>query len=86
MWNRKMRDVRIPPLGMSTVEVDVVECRVAPGAQVQKGSVLVVIESEKAVVEIPTEHDGTVVEVLVKPGDTAKVGDVICRLQERALS
>ena len=77
-----MIDIRIPPLGMSTVEVDILECRVKKGDTVTMGSVLIVVETEKAVLEIESEEDGTIVELMVEPGQKAKVGDIICRIQE----
>ena len=69
-------------MGMSTVEVDVVEVRVSPGQEVAAGDVLVEIESEKANFEIEAEVGGTVTDVLVQQGDVKEVGDVIARIEE----
>jgi pyruvate/2-oxoglutarate dehydrogenase complex dihydrolipoamide acyltransferase (E2) component len=74
-------DVRIPKMGMSTVEVDVIRVHVTPGQRVAKGEVVVEVESEKANYEIEAEADGTVVEVLVLEGEEAKVGDVVVRIE-----
>ena len=50
-----MTDVKIPKLGMSTVEVDVAKWLVGVGARVAVGTPLVEIETEKATVEVEAE-------------------------------
>jgi pyruvate/2-oxoglutarate dehydrogenase complex dihydrolipoamide acyltransferase (E2) component len=74
-------DVQIPKMGMSTVEVDVVAVRVAPGDRVEPGTIVVEVESEKANYEIEAGTAGTVAEVLVAEGDEANVGDVVVRIE-----
>lgn len=76
-----MIDVQIPKMGMSTVEVDVVAVRVAPGDRVEPGTIVVEVESEKANYEIEAGTAGTVAEVLVAEGDEANVGDVVVRIE-----
>jgi pyruvate/2-oxoglutarate dehydrogenase complex dihydrolipoamide acyltransferase (E2) component len=77
-----MKDVHIPKMGMSTVEVDVLRVLVSPGQRVAAGDVLVEVESEKANYEIPADVGGLVTEVLVKEGDVKEVGDVFARIEE----
>jgi pyruvate dehydrogenase E2 component (dihydrolipoyllysine-residue acetyltransferase) len=79
-----MKDVHIPKMGMSTVEVDVLRVLVSPGQRVAAGDVLVEVESEKANYEIPADVGGLVTEVLVKEGDVREVGDVFARIEEDA--
>jgi 2-oxoglutarate dehydrogenase E2 component (dihydrolipoamide succinyltransferase) len=79
-----VKDVHIPKMGMSTVEVDVLRVLVSAGERVGAGDVLVEVESEKANYEIEAEVGGTVTEVLVKEGDVKEVGDVIARIEEEA--
>ena len=76
-----MIDVQIPKMGMSTVEVDIVAVKVAPGDRVAADSIVVEVESEKANFEIEAGTAGIVKEVLVQEGDEAKVGDVVVRLE-----
>jgi pyruvate/2-oxoglutarate dehydrogenase complex dihydrolipoamide acyltransferase (E2) component len=73
-------DVRIPKMGMSTVEVEIVAVLVSVGDTVEPSTILVEVESEKANFEIEAGHSGIVREVLVVEGDEATVGDVIVRL------
>ncbi|MBA2476198.1 MAG: biotin attachment protein [Actinobacteria bacterium] len=75
-----MIDVRIPKMGMSTVEVDIVRVLVAPGQRVSAGDIVVEVESEKANYEVEAGAAGTVAEVLVSEGEEARVGDVVVRL------
>jgi pyruvate dehydrogenase E2 component (dihydrolipoamide acetyltransferase) len=76
-----MIDVHIPKAGMSTVEVDVVAVRVAPGDVVEPSTILLEVESEKATFEVEAGLAGTVREILVREGDEARVGDVIARIE-----
>jgi pyruvate dehydrogenase E2 component (dihydrolipoamide acetyltransferase) len=76
-----MIDVQIPKMGMSTVEVDIVAVKVAPGDRVAADSIVVEVQSEKANFEIEAGTAGIVKEVLVQEGDEAKVGDVVVRLE-----
>src|SRR5689334_8432252 len=50
---------------------------VAPGATVNAGQSVMELETDKAVVEVPSSVSGTVQEIRVKEGDKIKVGQVI---------
>ena len=76
-----MIDVQIPKMGMSTVEVDIVAVHVAPGDRVERDSIIVEVQSEKANYEVEAGTAGIVKEVLVREGEEAKVGDVVVRLE-----
>lgn len=76
------REIRIPKLGMSTVDVDIVEWLVAPGDTVSQGTPLLIVETEKVDTEIASEVDGRVVELLVDEGTTVEVGTIICLIEE----
>lgn len=77
-----MIEIRVPKMGMSTVEVDIVAVSAKPGDRVAAGQILGQIEAEKANVEIEAEADGVVTEVLTAEGESRQVGDVLFRLQE----
>ena len=77
-----MTDVYIPKMGMSTVEVDIVELRVSVGSEVAPGDPLVEIEGDKATYTITCEVAGVVTEVLVEEGGVSRVGDVVIRIEE----
>src|SRR5580692_8396057 len=50
---------------------------VEPGAKVDAGQSVMELETDKAVVEVPSSVSGTVQEIRVKQGDKIKVGQVI---------
>ena len=54
---------------------------IAPGAKVSEGQPVMELETEKAVVEVPSSVTGIVNEVKVKEGEKIKVGQLIFTLQ-----
>jgi pyruvate/2-oxoglutarate dehydrogenase complex dihydrolipoamide acyltransferase (E2) component len=76
--------VKIPKMGQATVEVDVIAWHVSVGDTVVPGTVLAEIESEKTTIELESEIDGTVEEILVGEGEETHVGAVICRIAPTA--
>jgi pyruvate dehydrogenase E2 component (dihydrolipoamide acetyltransferase) len=72
-------EIKLPALSESITEGVVSEVRVKPGDTLKPGDTVVVVEAEKAAVEVPAEAGGKVTEVLVKKGDTVKVGQVLAR-------
>ncbi|MEW6227320.1 MAG: biotin/lipoyl-containing protein [Bacillota bacterium] len=77
-----MVEVRIPKMGMATVEVDVVKWYVGVGSVVRKGSPLVELESEKTTMIVEAQTAGIVTQVLIPEGATANAGDVLCRIRQ----
>jgi pyruvate/2-oxoglutarate dehydrogenase complex dihydrolipoamide acyltransferase (E2) component len=75
-----MIDVHIPKMGMSTIEVDIVNVAVAVGDRVAADSVIVEVEGDKAQVDVEAGAAGVVAEVLVATGDEREVGDVVARI------
>ncbi len=69
-----VRQFLLPDLGEGLTEAEIVAWHVAAGDEVALNQVLVDVESEKAVVELPSPYAGTVVEVLAGEGDTVGVG------------
>jgi pyruvate dehydrogenase E2 component (dihydrolipoamide acetyltransferase) len=71
------RELLMPKLGLTMTEGALVEWMVAAGQPFSKGQSLFVIESEKAAIEVPAEHDGVLLESTAQPGQTLPVGEVI---------
>jgi pyruvate dehydrogenase E2 component (dihydrolipoamide acetyltransferase) len=69
-----VRSFPLPDLGEGLTEAEVVAWHVAPGDAVALNQVLVEVETEKAVVELPSPFAGTVVELFAAAGDTVEVG------------
>jgi len=73
-------EVRIPDVG-DAEEVEVIEISVAEGDEIPLGAVLVVIESEKASMELPAEVAGKIVGISVAVGDIVNEGDLVVTLE-----
>ena len=72
-----MIEFKLPELGENIEQGDLVRLMVAPGANVSAGQAVMELETDKAVVEVPSSVSGTVQEIRVKEGDKIKVGQVI---------
>src|SRR5258706_2975125 len=70
-------EFKLPELGENIEQGDLVRLMVAPGATVSEGQSVMELETDKAVVEVPSSVTGTVQEIRVKEGDKIKVGQVI---------
>jgi len=73
-------DIQVPDIG-DFDEVGVIEVLVKPGDTVKAEQSLLTVESDKASMEIPSSHAGTVKEVKVALGDKVKQGSVIVVLE-----
>ena len=74
--------VRMPEVLANVTEAAIQGWLVAVGDSVTTDTPLAEIETEKAMVEFNSEHDGTVAELLVPAGETVEVGDPIAILRE----
>ena len=70
-------EFKLPALGENIEQGDLVRLMVAPGATVSEGQAVMELETDKAVVEVPSSVSGTIKEILVKEGDKIKVGQVV---------
>ena len=67
----------LPELGEGIDSVEVTDILVKKGDQVKPEDVLLVVESEKASMEIPSEKSGKISTILINKGDSVKPGDTI---------
>ena len=72
-----MIEFKLPALGENIEQGDLVRLMIAPGATVSEGQAVMELETDKAVVEVPSSISGTVDKIMVKEGDKIKVGQVI---------
>jgi pyruvate dehydrogenase E2 component (dihydrolipoamide acetyltransferase) len=73
------RTFELPDLGEGIHEGEIIEVLVSVGDQVEEGDDILVVETDKASVEIPSPYTGEVTGIEVKPGDMVRVGDTIMR-------
>jgi pyruvate dehydrogenase E2 component (dihydrolipoamide acetyltransferase) len=72
-----LTEFKLPELGENVHQGDLVRLMIAPGATVSEGQPVMELETDKAVVEVPSSVAGTVKDVLVKQGERIAVGQVI---------
>jgi pyruvate/2-oxoglutarate dehydrogenase complex dihydrolipoamide acyltransferase (E2) component len=77
-----MIEVRVPKVGMSTVEVEIDQVLVIPGQRVEPASVIAAVAADKVDFEVEAGVAGVIDEVLVGEGSVAEVGEVIARIRE----
>lgn len=73
-------EVKVPDIG-DFKSVDVIEVLVKAGDKVQKEDALITLESDKASMDIPSPHVGTIQEILIKVSDKASEGSLICKME-----
>ena len=77
------QEIRLPDIG-DFEDVDVAEILVAVGDPVAAEASLIVLESDKATMEIPSPSAGTIVEIKVAVGDKVSQGALIAVLEASA--
>ncbi len=73
-------EVTLPDIG-DFEQVDVIEILVSPGDRVEAEESIITLESDKATMDIPSPHTGTVKQLLVKVGDKISMGGAILKLE-----
>jgi pyruvate dehydrogenase E2 component (dihydrolipoamide acetyltransferase) len=74
-----IKEIHVPDIG-DFKGVDIIEVLVAAGDAVEVDSPLILLESDKATLEVPSPLAGTIREVRVKVGDKVSQGDLILYL------
>lgn len=75
-------EFKLPELGENIDSAEVTKVLVAVGDTIEKDQIVLEIETDKATVEVPSELNGVVKEVLVKDGETTKIGSVLFMIDE----
>ena len=76
----EMVEVKVPDMG-DFEDVEIIEVLVSVGDVVTEEDSLITVETDKATMEIPSSHSGTVKEVKVKVGDTISKGGLVVVLE-----
>ena len=79
------REVMVPDIGGAEA-VDVIEISVAVGDDVAEGDSLIVLESDKASMDVPAPAAGKVLSIALKEGDKVSEGDLILTLASEGAS
>ncbi|MCY7296487.1 dihydrolipoamide acetyltransferase family protein [Alteromonas sp. a30] len=73
--------IKMPSLGEDVSHGAVVDIRVTLGGKVKSGDILLEVETDKVVVEVPADTDGEVIDILVSEGDKVSQGVEILHLK-----
>ncbi len=73
-------DVAVPDIGEDG-EVDVIDVLVAVGDVIEAEDGLITLETDKATMDVPSTHAGTVKEVFISNGDKVKQGTLVIKLE-----
>ncbi|WP_347331928.1 pyruvate dehydrogenase complex dihydrolipoyllysine-residue acetyltransferase [Marinimicrobium locisalis] len=73
-------DIPVPDIGGSE-GVEVIEICVKSGDEVSEGDSLIVLETDKASMEIPSPQGGTISSIALKEGDKVSQGDLIGKMK-----
>jgi pyruvate dehydrogenase E2 component (dihydrolipoamide acetyltransferase) len=73
-------DIAVPDIGEDG-EVDVIEVLVSVGDTIEEEDGLITLETDKATMDVPSTHAGTVKEVFITAGDKVKEGSLVIKLE-----
>lgn len=75
-------EVFMPALSSTMTEGKIVSWEKSPGDKVEKGETVVVVESDKADMDVESFYEGYLAHIIVQAGETAPVGAAIALLAE----
>jgi pyruvate dehydrogenase E2 component (dihydrolipoamide acetyltransferase) len=79
--SKTLKDIILPDLGEGIDGAEVSEISISIGDTVKEGDTVVVLESDKASMEIPSDYDGLIKEVLIASGDEVHIGQVLFKIE-----
>jgi pyruvate dehydrogenase E2 component (dihydrolipoamide acetyltransferase) len=77
-----IREVFMPALSSTMTEGKIVSWQKSPGEKVEKGEIVVVVESDKADMDVETFYGGFLATIVVQAGESAPVGSAIAYVAE----
>ena len=77
-----IREVFMPALSSTMTEGKIVSWVKAPGDKVEKGETVVIVESDKADMDVESFYEGYLAAIVVEAGEEAPVGNAIALLAE----
>ncbi len=80
VFSRMPLDFKFPDVGEGTTEGTLVKWLVSEGSPIKADQPIAEIETDKAVVEIPSPKTGVILKLYGKPGEVIKVGNVLATI------
>jgi pyruvate dehydrogenase E2 component (dihydrolipoamide acetyltransferase) len=78
------KEFKLPDLGEGLTEAEIVQVLVGEGDEVKEDQPILLVETEKAQVELPSPFGGRVAKIHVRAGERVKVGSVLVSFDIRA--
>jgi len=78
----KLIEFKLPDIGEGIAEAEIVEWLVKEGDAVKSDQMIVKVETDKAVADLPSPVSGTILKINFSKGDTVNVGAVLCVIGE----
>ena len=79
-----IQEVKVPQLSESVAEATLLEWKKKPGDAVKADEILIEIETDKVVLEVPAPASGVLTEILRTDGSTVASGELIARVDTEA--
>ena len=76
-----IKEIKLPDLGEGIDTAEVSEIKVSKGDSIKSDETIIVLESDKASMEIPSEVSGKVSKISVKVGDEIKTGQILIAVE-----
>ena len=76
-----IKEIVLPDLGEGIESATISEVPLSVGEHVKKDDVLLVLESDKASMEIPSDYDGKIIEVLIEEGKDVATGEPLFKIE-----
>src|SRR5580704_2825254 len=77
-------EFKLPLISEGVETADIAAVHVHEGDVIQAGQIVLEVETEKAVAEIPAPQAGRIERILVKQGQTVKIGQPLLMIDESA--
>lgn len=77
-------NIILPAMGEGVIEATINKWLVEAGAQIKEDDPLVEVATDKVDSEIPAPMEGILVEIVVKEGSVAKIGEIIAVIENNA--
>jgi pyruvate dehydrogenase E2 component (dihydrolipoamide acetyltransferase) len=74
-------EYRFPELGEGLHEGEIVKMHIVPGQTVTDDDIIMEVQNDKAIVEVPCPVNGKVLEVLAKDGQVMRIGDLVAVIE-----
>ncbi len=78
---KTLKKVILPDLGEGIESATISEVSVSKGQKINKDNIILVLESDKASMEIPSEVSGTIKSIDIKKGQEVKTGDLLITIE-----